>query len=113
MVELLGSTFDPQAHDGAMLLRFLKARGFEPPRAVAMMKARLDWERKVNPKGITLDMVRSEATKKKGFFHCYDKGGRPCVVVKAGSHSPKTSDADIMLKLVIFVLEKAIEWYVE
>merc|ERR1712063_162104 len=80
----------------------------DPHKAADMLKARIGWENKVKPEEITLEMVQSETAKKKGYFHCYDKAGRPIIVVLAGAHSPKDSNVQVMLKLVIFVLEKAI-----
>ena len=109
MVDKLEGSLNPKIHDGPTLFRFLKARGMNPTRGAAMMKARIEWESKVKPKEITLDMVRSEAVKKKGYFHGFDKDGRPSIIVRVGLHSPKTSDVDVMLKLVIFMVEKAIE----
>eukprot|EP00012_Vannella_robusta_P002255 CAMPEP_0206187442 /NCGR_PEP_ID=MMETSP0166-20121206/3004_1 /ASSEMBLY_ACC=CAM_ASM_000260 /TAXON_ID=95228 /ORGANISM="Vannella robusta, Strain DIVA3 518/3/11/1/6" /LENGTH=329 /DNA_ID=CAMNT_0053603025 /DNA_START=11 /DNA_END=1001 /DNA_ORIENTATION=- len=67
MVKHLGQSFDPQRHDGATLMRFLRARQMDPSKASEMLKARIEWEKKVQPDTITLDMVKSEAVKKKLF----------------------------------------------
>ena len=41
MVKHLGQSFDPQRHDGATLMRFLRARQMDPSKASEMLKARI------------------------------------------------------------------------
>jgi len=109
MIGLLGSQLNPSIHDGPLLLRFLRARQLDPTKATEMIKARFEWETQFNPKEITLDQIHSEVVKKKGYFHCRDKENRPCFVALVGRHNPKDSDVQVMLKMLVFVLEKAAE----
>ncbi|EPS25076.1 hypothetical protein PDE_00007 [Penicillium oxalicum 114-2] len=130
-LELRGGILNLLKHDNpdAMLLRFLRARKWDVPKAFAMMMAAIVWRVKemhvdddVMAKGElhALQQERSAtiaAEKKAGqdflaqmrmgkaFVHGTDKLGRPIVVIKVRLHKPGAQSEETLERFIVHVIE--------
>ncbi|KAJ6121220.1 hypothetical protein N7523_005500 [Penicillium sp. IBT 18751x] len=128
--ELRNGVLDTLKHDhpDAMLLRFLRARKWDVPRAFAMMMDAIVWRVKhmhvddeIMAKGelhaLKQERSSNTAEKKAGkdflaqmrmgksYVHGTDKMGRPIVVIRVRLHKPGAQSEEALEKYIVHVIE--------
>ena len=93
------------------LLRFLKGRKNDVEKAFRALLRHLIWrnENKVDYIDTCFEEIHGELQKRKIFVECFDKKNHPVVTICARRHNKDQRDIDIMKKLIIFTLEKALK----
>jgi hypothetical protein len=129
-IELRNGVLDTLKHDhpDAMLLRFLRARKWDVPRAFAMMMDAIVWRVKemhvddeIMAKGelhaLKQERSSNAAEKKAGkdflaqmrmgksYVHGTDKVGRPIVVIRVRLHKPGAQSEEALERYIVHVIE--------
>jgi hypothetical protein len=89
-------------------VRFLRARQWKVADAVIMMKDALRWRRTFNGKGIHMLDERtfeSELKTGKGFFHGWDKWGRPVSYITARLHNGNARNLQEVEEFCVWMIE--------
>ncbi|GJP32942.1 hypothetical protein CLOM_g17516 [Closterium sp. NIES-68] len=96
----------------ACLRRYLRARGWNVPKAEKMLRDTLRWRHLYRPEEITWDDVAGEAATGKVYRTAFmDKKGRAVVVMSAGRQN--TSGHEGQVRHLVYALENAINHLAE
>jgi len=85
--------------------RYMKARKGDYGAAARMLRSNLIWQQENLP--VEKHSVMNELNKGKFFHYGYDNDDRPIVVYMAHKHFPKTSNADEVVRMLVYVIEAA------
>ena len=88
--------------------RFFIAREYKTVKALEMWKKWHDWRIQYDVENITEESISNELSSGKAFWHGYDLGKHPCLIVKIKRHSGLSS-IETSVRFGVYLLEKGIK----
>jgi len=100
---------DPEVRiDELTCKRFLKARKGNAEAARRAIDKYVSWRRKCRPGEMTVDQVKCEMAKRKGYQHGTDREGRPIIWAFAARHDKWDRDLEELSRMAVFVMESSL-----
>ncbi|KAJ8660559.1 hypothetical protein O0I10_003606 [Lichtheimia ornata] len=90
----------------ATIIRYLRARKWDPEAAKIMLENTIKWRREYRPDQIDPEYIKSEAETGKMYFNGFDNCGRPAWIMRPRFQNSK--DEDKQVKYIVFCLERGI-----
>eukprot|EP01133_Synstelium_polycarpum_P015523 gene15523-18437_t len=88
------------------LLRYLRARNFNIPKAEKLLRDTLEWRKTYRPQDVKLDDVASMARTGAIYVHGKDKRGRPIIVARPRRDTQKNVPSEQKFKHLVYWLEE-------